>query len=475
MTIEADIPSSEDKKNRLTAVLPSELLKTLLDTISEAVTVVDVDGIVRYWNQAAERLYDIPAAEIVGHSISDFGWKSLMISRTLAEQTPIRLAFHEPKPGIYVLVNSTVLKHNDEIIGVISSEQDVTRLVRLGNELLSASDQLQTLEDEVTRYTANDDPFHRIKGSGVAISRAIETASRVAATDATILLTGESGVGKELFANAIHRASLRRQNRFVAINCGAIPSALFESELFGYQGGSFTGADRHGRQGKIELADGGTLFFDEIGELPLDMQVKLLRFLQERQFYRVGGSEPIHVSVRILAATNRDLEHLVAERKFREDLYYRLNVVQLELPPLRQRMEDIPELLQLFSRDVALQYGKPVPQFAPEVIVTLMNYGWPGNIRQLRNLVERLVILSDGSVIGRDHLPENLRTPWITEGETPAGELLSTPPVLRPLSEVEQLRSALQTTFGNKTAAAKLLGISRGTLYNKLKAYGLQD
>ncbi len=455
------------------SMIPNELLQTILNTVSEAVTIVDADGVVRYWNQAAEELYDIPADAILGRHISDFAWKSLMLSRTIEQMQPIRQAYHEPKPGIHVLVNSSILELNGSIIGVVSSEQDVTRLVRLGNELFSASHQLRTLEDEVKRYTANDDPFHRIKGSGAAITKTIQTARRVAETDATVLITGESGVGKELFAHAIHRASSRHDQPFVAINCGAIPSALFESELFGYERGAFTGADRHGRPGKIELADGGTLFLDEIGELPAEMQVKLLRFLQEHQFYRIGGTKPSEVNVRILAATNRNLEEMVNERKFRDDLFYRLNVVHLELPPLRKRIEDIPELIQLFSRDAALQYGKPIPRFSPEVIVTLMNFPWPGNLRQLRNLMERLVILSDGDVIERDHLPDSMKAPRLTEWtiDNPAN-----PPVAMyaPAQiEIEQIRAALQTTYGNKTAAAKLLGISRGTLYNKIKTFEL--
>ncbi len=454
------------------SMVPHDLLQTILNTVSEAITIVDRNGIVLFWNQAAEELYDIPANTIIGRHISDFSWKSLMISRTIEQMQPIRQAYHEPKPGIHVLVNSSVLELEGEVIGVVSSEQDVTRLVRLGNELFSASHQLRNLEDEVKRYTANEDPFHRIKGSGTAITKTIQTARRVAETDATVLITGESGVGKELFAHAIHRASSRHTKPFIAINCGAIPSALFESELFGYEGGAFTGADRHGRPGKIELADGGTLFLDEIGELPADMQVKLLRFLQEHQFYRIGGAKPIHVNVRILAATNRNLEEMVNERRFRDDLYYRLNVVHLELPPLRKRIEDIPELIQLFSRDAALQYGKPIPRLSPEVIVTLMNYSWPGNLRQLRNLMERLIILSDGDTIERDHLPDSMKAPRLAEwvDDTPApptNTMHSLPPI-----EMDQIRAALQTTYGNKSAAAKLLGISRGTLYNKIKNNG---
>lgn len=454
----------------------SPIVHTILDTVGEAVTVVNENGLVTHWNRAAEELYSIPSHAIVGKHISDFAWKSLMMARILEDGKPIRQAYHEPMPGIHVLVNSTVLSDGNRTIGVISSEQDVTRLVRLGNELFTTSNQLRNLEDEITKYESSDDPFYRIKGHSQATRRAVDTARRVAKTDATVLIAGESGVGKELFAYALHRASIRSQERFVALNCGAIPQALFESELFGYQGGAFTGADRQGRPGKFELAHHGTLFLDEIGELPLEMQVKLLRALQERQFYRIGGTEPIQVDVRILAATNRDLELMVADGKFREDLYYRLNVVNLEIPALREHVEDIPELIQLFSREIAQQYNKPVPRFGPEVIVTLMNYVWPGNIRQLRNLIERLIILVDGEWVLRDHLPSNIRAPRLdTQEPKPA---LPSPPqsiVSAHLeeSELEQIRTALETTYGNKAAAAKLLGISRGTLYNKMRRFGL--
>lgn len=450
------------------------ILQTLLDTVNEAITIVDSDGTVIHWNRAAEDLYSIPATEIIGKNISDFGWNSLMIAQILEEGRPIRQAYHEPRPGTHVLVNTSPVLAGDKIIGAISSEQDVTKLVRLGNELFTTTSQLRTLEEEITRYAATDDPFHRIKGSGPAISRAIRIARRVAPTDATVLLTGESGVGKELFAHAVHRGSSRSEQPFIAINCGAIPAALFESELFGYQGGAFTGADRKGKPGKLELAHKGTLFLDEVGELPLEMQVKFLRVLQERQFYRVGGTEPVQIDVRIVTATNRDLEKRIVEGTFREDLFYRLNVVAIEIPPLRERVEDIPDLVQLFTREIALQHGKPIPRFDPEVIVTLMNYSWPGNIRQLRNVIERLVILTEGDWIRREHLPPSIQVPRLeSEVRAPLQLHFSRDDHAEPESELQLIENALRTTYGNKAAAAKLLGISRGTLYNKMRKYGL--
>jgi PAS domain S-box-containing protein len=453
-----------------------KLLETLLNTVNEAVTIVDEHGTVTHWNRVAEELYGIPASEIIGQNIADFGWKSLMLERVLAEGRPIHKAYHEPRPGTHVLVNTAPVVMGSQTVGAISSEQDVTHLVRLGNELFTTTSQLRNLEEEITKYAATDDPFFRIKGNGPAISRSIRIARRVAPTDATVLLTGETGVGKELFAHAIHRGSLRSEKPFVAINCGAIPAALFESELFGYQAGAFTGADRKGKPGKLELAHEGTLFLDEVGELPLDMQVKLLRVLQERQFYRVGGTDPIRVDVRIIAATNRNLEERIGEGAFREDLFYRLNVVQIEIPPLRERAEDIPELVQLFTREFALQHGKPIPRFEPEVIVTLMNYSWPGNIRQLRNVIERLVILTDDDLISREHLPSSIQVPRIeTESAPVLAPVISKEEPVRTDTELQRIQQVLRTTYGNKAAAARLLGVSRGTLYNKMRKYGLID
>lgn len=450
------------------------ILQTLLDTVNEAITIVDADGTVTHWNRAAEELYHIPASEIVGKNIADFDWNSLKIAQILDEGRQIRQAYHEPRPGMHVLVNTSPVISGGEIVGAISSEQDVTKLVRLGNELFTTTSALCTLEQKMTQFAPLDDPFHRIKGNGPAISQAIRIARRVAATDATVLISGESGVGKELFAHAIHRASGRSDQAFIAINCGAIPAALFESELFGYQGGAFTGADRKGKPGKLELAHKGTIFLDEIGELPLEMQVKLLRVLQERQFYRVGGTEPIQVDVRIIAATNRNLEERVAQGEFREDLFYRLNVVAIEIPPLRDRVEDIPELVQLFAREIAFQYGKPVPNFDPEVMVTLMNYSWPGNIRQLRNMIERLVILTEDDRIRRGHLPPSIQVPRLESETSISSQPHFSTNEKRNESELQVIQNALKTTYGNKTAAAKLLGISRGTLYNKMRKYGLK-
>ncbi|MBO8164595.1 MAG: sigma 54-interacting transcriptional regulator [Brevibacillus sp.] len=468
------------------------LLDTLLDTMSEATTIVDRDNQVVYWNRAAESIYEISREDVVGTPLDrHFASESIRLKDALANGTTVQRAYHIPRPDTHVLINSSPVKRGGEIIGAISIEQDITELVRLNEELEHATTHLHNLQQEMHRYQATDDPFFSIKGHSAALQATIQVARKVAQTDATVLLYGESGVGKELFARAIHQASRRHDQPFIAINCGAIPASLFESELFGYQGGAFTGAEKRGKPGKLELADGGTLFLDEVGELPLELQVKLLRALQERQFYRVGGTEPITVNTRIVAATNRRLEQLVAEGRFREDLYYRLNVFTLEIPPLRERREDIAELVQLFLQEASALHGQPVPRISTEVMQALLAYPWPGNVRELKNTMERLSILQENGVILAEHLPSQIRT---HSAVSPLSAVYSAPSVSRRLpfadtspdsvfpygsvspsaaDERTRIIAALDRTYGNKKAAAQLLGISRGTLYNKLRKYGL--
>ncbi|MDF2679133.1 MAG: sigma-54-dependent Fis family transcriptional regulator [Brevibacillus sp.] len=461
----------------------SVLLRTLMDTMSEATTIVDSRNVVQYWNRAAENIYEIDRAQVIGTSLDEhFASESIRLLDALQQGTSVQRVYHIPRPDSHVLINAAPIRLEGAIIGAISIEQDITELVRLNEELAHTTAHLHTLQQEMSRFHAADDPFYSIKGHSASIHAAISSAQKVAQTDATVLIYGESGVGKELFAKAIHQASRRREKPFIAINCGAIPAALFESELFGYQGGAFTGAEKKGKPGKLELAHGGTLFLDEIGELPLELQVKLLRALQERQFYRVGGTEPITVNTRIVAATNRHLEQMVTDGRFREDLYYRLNVFSLEIPPLRERREDLPELVQIFIQEYSVVHEQPVPRIASEVMQSLFDYSWPGNIRQLRNVIERLSILQENGVIQPEHLPSAIRSQQAMESVSvyqpsvlsrPAPHAMFSPAPSG--TERERIVAALARTYGNKKAAAELLGISRGTLYNKMKKYGLHE
>lgn len=458
------------------------LLDTLLATMSEATTVVDQDTTVVFWNNAAEKIYNLAKHEVLGTSLdAHFASDAIRLKDALTEGISVQRVYHVPRPDSHVLINSAPIRREGQIIGAISIEQDITELVRLHEELAHTTAHLHNLQQEMNRFQATDDPFYSIKGHSAAIQTAIQSAKKVAQTDATVLLFGESGVGKELFAQAIHQTSRRREKPFIAINCAAIPGALFESELFGYQGGAFTGAERKGKPGKLELAHEGTLFLDEVGELPLELQVKLLRALQERQFYRVGGTEPITVNTRIISATNRPLEQMVAEGKFREDLFYRLNVFSLEIPPLRERKEDIPGLVQIFLNEYSVAHEHPVPRLAPEVMQAMHDYSWPGNIRQLRNIIERLSILQENGMILYEHLPLSMKSHMPTLLPKTSSALIQEPsfletahPVYDETQDRKRILNALDRTYGNKKAAAQLLGISRGTLYNKLRKYGLE-
>jgi transcriptional regulator with PAS, ATPase and Fis domain len=296
----------------------------------------------------------------------------------------------------------------------------------------------------------------------------IKQARSVAETSATVLVTGESGTGKELLARAIHEESSRSAAPFIAVSCAALPESLIESELFGHEKGSFTGATQ-ARRGRFELADGGTLFLDEIGELTQVVQVKLLRVLQERSFERIGSAKTQHVDIRLIAASNRDLEQEVAAGRFRQDLFYRLNVVPLTLPPLRARHEDIPLLAAHFAEKAADKHGRRRPELEPALIEALQDYDWPGNVRELENLIERLVVLTRESKLTTEYLPERmLKT---AKGEPSPGETTLEGAV--DALKRRMIESALQSENGNKVAAARRLGISRSYLHRLINEFGM--
>lgn len=310
-----------------------------------------------------------------------------------------------------------------------------------------------------------------ILGSSPAIHAMREIIATVAPTEATVLITGESGTGKELVAHALHAGSARAQKPLVTVNCAALAENLLESELFGHERGAFTGADRR-RDGRFVQADGGTLFLDEIGEMPLPLQAKLLRALQQGEVQRVGADTALTVDVRVLAATNRDLREAVAQKRFREDLYFRLNVISIEVPPLRERREDVPLLAAHFLERFAARNRKSVRGFSPQALACLRRYGWPGNVRELENAVERAVILCMGDLITERELPADVMAGG---GQGPcAGEPASLAGL--PLDAVERraIEETLRQTGDNKSEAARRLGITRATLHNKLRKYGME-
>ncbi len=307
-------------------------------------------------------------------------------------------------------------------------------------------------------------PSREIIGASETFREMLSVVHRVAESDASVLLLGESGTGKEVIAKEIHRAGPRARKPFVAINCSAIPEGLLESELFGHEKGAFTGAVRL-KKGRFELANGGTVFLDEIGDMSRALQAKLLRFLQDHTLSRVGGGQDITVDVRVVAATNRDLERAVADGDFRQDLYFRLNVVTITIPPLRDRQEDVPLLVEHFLKLHAPERGKP-KKMSPRAMRIAMNYDWPGNVRELENAVQRAVVLSRGETIFPEHLPAKVQA----TGGDPGAETLEVGKTIR---EVERdiIEKTLKQTDGNRTKASEILGISRRTLQNKIKEY----
>jgi two-component system response regulator HydG len=310
--------------------------------------------------------------------------------------------------------------------------------------------------------------FGEIIGESAKMKRLYSTISKVSRTDSSVIIYGESGTGKELVARAIHKGSDRRSNPFIRVNCGALAEGVLESELFGHEKGAFTGAIKR-KRGRFELADSGTIFLDEIGDLPPSTQVKLLRVLQEKEFERVGGEQTLTVNVRVIAATNRDLEKLVADKKFREDLYYRLHIIPIYLPPLRERSDDIPTLADHFLQKIGREIGQPDLKLDKAAVDMLCRYHWPGNVRELENVLERSAVLAEGETITLSDLPLLLSDRRHINTEYDSLDLNDT------LARVEKnaIESALKKSNGNKTRAAKLLGIKTSALYYKLEKYGL--
>lgn len=379
------------------------------------------------------------------------------------------------------------LIHRDQVMGVVEvinpkERDDFTNrdleLLRVFANLAAVAASHAQAYDQVSRHNRGlreAMPATKIIGRSEPISKVIELCKKVALSTATVLLYGETGTGKELAARAIHEFSPRRDKPFIAINCAALPESLLESELFGHEKGAFTGASGQ-KLGRFELADGGTLFLDEIGELSQTIQVKLLRVLQEREFVRVGGTQTITCDVRIIAATNRDLKREMHEGRFREDLYYRLNVFPITLPPLRQRVEDLPELVEHFVRQVAPSLGVNRPSISDAALTQLMRYDWPGNIRELRNVIERCTLLAGDQAIGPEHLPHEIgqsTANMLSAGG--GGGAVSQAAGGSRLADHEKalILKALEEVGWNQSAAARSLGITRDHLRYRIKKYRL--
>jgi len=449
-------------------------LRIILESLQEAVCVINTKGIVTFWNKKSEKLYGVPENAIVGKHIKQFFPNALLI-KALEEKKAYENLKHKPNKDSSVVISAIPLIYEGRLIGAVSTDRDVNGITKLSMELEREKSKVEFLQEQMQTISTDKYSFGTIIGKSKSIENAIVLAKQVAKSNASVLITGESGTGKEVFARAIHQVS-GRKGTFVPINCSAIPYNLLESELFGYVEGAFTGALKKGKPGKFELANGGTLFLDEIGDMPLEMQAKLLRVLQDSIITRVGSDKSISVDIRILAATNKDLQILMAEEKFREDFYYRLNVVSILLPPLRERKIDIPDLVKDFAREFSEKNMIPSVEITSEVMKYLTDYTWKGNIRELRNTVERLVILSPDGKISKDKLPEDIlnHSTGGPDTDEEGGDSFDLEKAVSKL-ETNTIKKAMILCSGNKMKAAEMLKIKRTTLYYKLKHYGLED
>jgi PAS domain S-box-containing protein len=457
-------PSSSSKK-----IPELELLRLIIDSVYHGVMITDAQGYITHFNTPYGQFLGVEAKAQLGKHCTSVVENTRM--HVVAETGIPEINHAHRIKGHNMVVQRIPIKKDGKVIAVFGqvmfkNARDVSKLAR---KLAMLESKVQFYERELialrsTRYTMDS-----IVGASRAIQDLRKEALRAAATNLPVLISGESGTGKELFSQAIHHASPRRLHPFVRINCAAIPRDLMESELFGYDEGAFTGALSKGKPGKFELARHGTVFLDEIGDLPLDMQPKLLRVLEEKALERVGGTNVISVDFRLIAATNQNLEEMVAHGRFRRDLFYRLNVIPLNVPPLRERREDIMPLARLILREILKETTDGEIEIDQQAETILRNYDWPGNVRELSNVLERIISSLEGKTIFARHVPMHLCG-------KPKGTAFPQALMLKEAmhrAEQEAIRHALAASKGNKAQAAKLLGIHRTLLYKKMRKHGI--
>lgn len=455
----------------------AETLETVVELGYEGVLVTDRNGIVTLINQTYADWLGITKEEAIGKHCTEVVENSRM---HIVAQTGIpEIGYRHHIRGRDMIVQRVPIIKDGEVVGAVGKVmfRDISELKEIAERLNLLENKVAQYEKELRDLRGARYNFANIIGRSSSILRAKSDALKAAKSNCTVLIRGESGTGKELFAHAIHAASPRATGPFIKVNCAAIPADILEAELFGYEEGAFTGAKKGGKPGKFELANKGTLFLDEIGDMPLAMQAKILRALQEKEVERLGGVHPIQVDVRIIAATNKNLEQMVEEGAFREDLYYRLNVLPIYIPPLRERLEDLPDLVSWLIAKICEEHGTREKRVTPALLEVFARYSWPGNIRELNNLLERLVTTVDSLVLDVRHLPEAFleklqrNSIYSTVEREKAGSLLDQS---IKQAEIEAIQKALQQAGGNRSQAARLLGIHRTTLYEKMARYGLK-
>jgi PAS domain S-box-containing protein len=448
-------------------------LKAILNSSHDAIVAVDQDNCIKLFNRKAAELFQVASeGNVLGRPITDALGKWVPASLFSGDEQVQGRIYRVG--DVKVMVNRTPVYAEGRVAGSVVTFQDVTALER-AEQMMRRELHAKGL---VARQTLGD-----ITTVSPVMRRVIDLAARYAGSDSTVLIQGESGTGKELFAQGIHNASRRRSGPFVAVNCGAIPESLLESELFGHVEGSFTGASKGGRAGLFELAHHGTIFLDEVGEMPLPLQSRLLRVLQEREVMRIGSDRVLPVNIRVIAATNRPLEEEVAAGRFRADLYYRLNILSIQVPPVRERPEDVPVLFELFLEQLAAKRGRPASELLPALVQALSAYRWPGNVRELRGVAERIDLATVDGALDQALLAELLPgtgsgSPRLEVGPS-AGEDLGRQQAARDETEFLQgtldeiteriIAKVLQAEEGNATRAARRLGVDRSTLWRRLR------
>lgn len=450
-------------------------LEYVLESIEEGIVVVDKEGIITMMNPAYYDVLDKKPYEVIGKHVTEVIPNTRL--HEVVENGKGELTVIQKMNGYNCVVSRIPILQNGEIISAVGHVvfKDIKDLKRLANKISHLQYEVEYYKEKLRKTLGGKYTFEDIIGENEKIKEVKSIARKTAKGGSTVLILGESGTGKELFAHAIHNASSRCEGAFIKVNCAAIPENLLESELFGYEEGAFSGARKGGKPGKMELANGGTLFLDEIGDMPLSMQVKLLRVLQERELERIGGTKTIKLDVRVITATNKDLEALAISGQFRQDLYYRLNIVSLHIPPLRERKNDLSLLCDVLLRKISSKLEKFVDSISPEAMKILSSYNWPGNIRELENVLERSVnIMDDGICILAEHLSPNLHKALKSqhlEQESTRTELVE----IRHDAEKNAILKALEDAGGNKSKAALLLRVNRSVFYEKLKKYGIMN
>ncbi len=444
-----------EEMNRFFGNEINDVIRDILNASHDAICIVDKDKKVLLWNQKAEEIYGIPEGKIHGTHVSELFPKALL-PHVIDYEKNYEDVFNNPRDEFKNIITARPLYHHQQMIGAISCDKDITEM----NENAS---KLKTTKDNTNSRSIYKKTFADLIGEDLRFKEIVQFAQKISDSTINVLITGESGTGKEIFSQAIHNES-GRNGPFVPVNCSAIPKDLIESELFGYEKGSFTGALSDGKIGKFELANNGTILLDEIGDLPLSMQPKILRILEDGIFYRVGGNTAIKIDVRVIASTNRDLKKLIDSQLFRKDLYYRLNSVHIDIPPLRERVRDIPLLINHYIREFTLNYKMNIFEMPMDMVNQLTDYAWEGNIRELKNIIERYVIMRKNGII---HSEFPTLTPLdsielIEEVGLKLNEQLR-------LYERKLIGRALKESDNNQSRAAKLLGIPRTTLLSKIE------